>query len=64
VPVDLAAAQRWLEAAADRGHEEAQKMLRRYAARGLVGNGDPKAAHLRLGRAAVWTSKATERESN
>jgi TPR repeat protein len=40
VPMDRAS-QRWLRAAAEQGHAEAQRILGRYLARGAAGDRDP-----------------------
>ena len=49
VPMDRTLAQRWLRAAAEQGHAEAQRILGRYLARGVAGDRDPDSARLWLG---------------
>jgi TPR repeat protein len=51
VPTDRTEAQKWFQAAAERGHAQAQLMLGRYLARGLVNPADPETARRWLERA-------------
>jgi TPR repeat protein len=51
VPTDRAEAQKWFRAAAERGHAQAQMMLGRYLARGLVTPPNPDEARVWLDRA-------------
>jgi TPR repeat protein len=51
VPMDRVEAQKWFRAAAERGHAQAQMMLGRYLARGLVAPPNPDEARLWLDRA-------------
>jgi hypothetical protein len=51
VPTNRAEAQKWFRAAAERGHAQAQMMLGRYLARGLVDPANPDEARLWLDRA-------------
>jgi TPR repeat protein len=51
VPTNRTEAQKWFRAAAERGHAQAQMMLGRYLARGLVDPANPE-------QARVWFERA------